>query len=65
MNKTKAFDMDGYELSVGDYVASAKTLYRITRIAFEEKANTQVLELMRHRDSRMVKKSDFEVERLN
>ena len=56
--------MDGYELSVGDYVASAKTLYKISRIAFEEKANTQVLELIRQRDSRIVKKMDFEVERL-
>lgn len=65
MNKTKAFDMDGYELSVGDHVASAKTLYKISRIAFEEKANTQVLELIRQRDSRIVKKMDFEVERLN
>ncbi len=65
MNKTKAFDMDGYVLSVGDYVACAKTLYRITGIAFEKKANTQVLELMRQRDTRMVKRKDFEVERLD
>lgn len=65
MNKTKAFDMDGYELSVGDYVASDKTLYSITRIAFDKKANTQVLELMHVKTTKIVKRKDFEVERLN
>ena len=65
MNKTNAFDMDGYELFEGDYVASAKKLYRINKIAFEEKANTQVLELIHVKTTKIVKRKDFEVERLN
>lgn len=57
--------MDGYELFEGDYVASAKKLYRINKIAFEEKANTQVLELIHVKTTKIIKRKDFEVERLN
>jgi len=65
MIKTKAFDMDGYELSIGDYVANAKKLYRINRISYDEKANTQALELIHVKSTKIVKRKDFEVERLN
>lgn len=57
--------MDGYELFEGDYVASGKKLYRINKIAFEEKANTRVLELLHVKTTKIVKRKDFEVERLN
>ncbi len=57
--------MDGYELSVDDYVASGKTLYIIIKITLDEKTDTPVLKLIRHRDSRIVKKKAYEVERLN
>ena len=65
MNKTLAFDMDGYELFAGDYVTSHKKLYRINEIACEEKANVQVLELLHVKTAKIVKRKDFEVERLN
>ena len=54
-----AFDMDGYELFPGDYVACAKKLYRINRI------NIDSLELIHVKTTKIVKRKSFEVERLN
>ena len=63
MNKPLAFDMDGYELFEGDYVASGKRLYKIVKISLE--TDTAHLELMHVKSTKIVKKKDFEVERLN
>jgi hypothetical protein len=63
MNKTLAFDMDGYELFAGDYVASGKRLYLINKINLGP--DTAELELMHVKTTKIVKKKDFEVERLN
>ena len=64
--------MDGYELFEGDYVASAKKLYRINKILKTQAAKTgiitqpaTVLELMHVKTTKIVKRKDFEVERLN
>ncbi len=54
-----AFDMDGYELFPGDYVACAKKLYRINKINIED------LELIHVKSTKIVKRKSFEVERLN
>ena len=56
---TNAFDMDGYELFPGDYVACAKRLYRVNKI------NTDTLELIHVKTTKIVKRKAFEVERLN
>jgi len=58
-----AYDMDGYELEVGDYVAWYKKLYKITAIYFVN--NEAVLELMHVKSTKIVKRKGFEVERLN
>ena len=63
MNKPLAFDMDGYELFAGDYVASGKKLYKINMINLGP--DTAELELMHVKTTKIVKKKDFEVERLN
>lgn len=66
-----AYDMDGYELVEGDYVACGKKLYRINKIVktVVEKdlayAPTAVLELMHVKTTKIVKRKSFEVERLN
>ena len=64
-----AYDMDGYELFPGDYVACAKKLYRINRIEkmvlTDDYASTAVLELMHVKSTKIVKRKGFEVERLN
>lgn len=69
MNKTNAFDMDGYELFEGDYVACGKKLYRINKIVkmilTDDYATTAVLELMHVKTTKIVKRKAFEVERLN
>lgn len=72
MNKSLAFDMDGYELFEGDYVASGKKLYRINKILKTQAVKTgimtqpaTVLELMHVKTTKIVKRKDFEVERLN
>lgn len=57
MNNT--YDMDGYELFAGDYVACGKKLYRITKINLED------LELMHVKSTKIVKRKGHEVERLN
>ena len=54
-----AFDMDGYELFPGDYVACCKKLYRINKI------NIEGLELIHVKSTKIVKRKSFEVERLN
>jgi hypothetical protein len=58
-----AYDFDGYELFAGDYVASGKKLYKIIAIWLEN--NEAVLELMHVKTTKIVKKKDFEVERLS
>ena len=63
MNKPLAFDFDGYELFEGDYVASGKRLYKIVKISLGP--DTAHLELMHVKSTNIVKKKDFEVERLN
>jgi len=66
-----AYDMDGYELFPGDYVACGKKLYRINKIVktVVEKdlayATTQVLELLHVKTTKIVKRKAYEVERLN
>ena len=55
--------MDGYELFEGDYVASDKRLYRINKILIEN--GKAFLELMHVKSTKIVKKRDYEVERLN
>ena len=55
--------MDGYELFAGDYVASGKKLYKINMITLGP--DTAELELMHVKTTKIVKKKDFEVERLN
>lgn len=68
---SNAYDMDGYELFPGDYVACAKKLYRVNKIVktVVEKdlayATTAVLELMHVKSTKIVKRKAFEVERLN
>lgn len=61
--------MDGYELVEGDYVACGKKLYRINKIVkmvlTKDYTTTAVLELIRVKTTKIVKKMDFEVERLN
>lgn len=54
-----AFDMDGYELFAGDFVACGKNLYKINKV------NIGYLELMHVKTTKIVKKKSFEVERLN
>jgi len=54
-----AFDMDGYELFAGDFVACGKKLYKINKV------NIGDLELMHVKTTKIVKKKSFEVERLN
>ena len=63
MNKPLAFDMDGYELFEGDYVASDKKLYKIVKVYLG--TDTAELELMHVKSTKIVKRKDFEVERLN
>lgn len=58
-----AYDMDGYELFAGDYVACGKRLYKISGIWLE--SNETVLELMHVKSTKITKKKGFEVERLN
>jgi hypothetical protein len=72
MNKPLAFDFDGYELFAGDYVASDKKLYVINNIIKntvstkkQQVVAATVLELMHVKTTKIVKKKDFEVERLN
>lgn len=72
MNKPLAFDMDGYELFEGDYVACAKRLYRINKILKTKAVRTGImthpataLELIHVKTTKIVKRKDFEVERLN
>jgi hypothetical protein len=65
MNKTLAFDMDGYELFEGDYVASGKKLYRINKINKVISGRPVALELMHVRTTKIVKRKAFEVERLD
>lgn len=64
-----AYDMDGYELVEGDYVACGKKLYRINKIVkmilTDDYATTAVLELMHVKTTKIVKRKAFEVERLN
>ena len=64
-----AYDMDGYELFAGDYVACGKKLYRINKIQkmvlTEEHATTAVLELIHVKSTKIVKRKGHEVERLN
>lgn len=67
-----AYDMDGYELIPGDYVVCMKRLYRINKLIKNDVSkrgiiNTPccVLELMHVKTTKIVKKKDFEVERLN
>lgn len=57
MNYT--YDMDGYELFAGDYVACGKRLYKITKI------NPEDLELLHVKSTKIVKRKGHEVERLN
>jgi hypothetical protein len=57
MNNT--YDMDGYELFAGDYVACGKKLYKITKINLED------LELMHVKSTKIVKRNGHELERLN
>lgn len=71
MNKQLAYDMDGYELFEGDYVACDKKLYRINKMisriskqGIVTRPDT-VLELMHVKTTKIVKRKDFEVERLN
>ena len=54
-----AFDMDGYELFAGDFVACGKKLYKINKV------NIGDLELMHVMSTKIVKRKSFEVERLN
>lgn len=54
-----AFDMDGYELFAGDFVACGKKLCKINKV------NIADLELMHVKTTKIVKKKSFEVERLN
>lgn len=58
-----AFDMDGYELFPGDYVACAKKLYRINKI--DNVKDYSHLELIHVKTTKIVKRKSFEVERLN
>lgn len=66
-----AYDMDGYELVIGDYVACGKKLYRINKIndTVTKKgiitAPDSVLELMHVKSTKIVKRKGHEVERLN
>ena len=69
---TNAYDMDGYELFPGDYVVCMKKLYRINKIVRNAEAKNgllnapcSVLELIHVKTTRIVKRKDFEVERLN
>jgi hypothetical protein len=65
-----AYDMDGYELIEGDYVACGKKLYRINKISDRVTkrgiitAPGSVLELMHVKSTKIVKREDHEVERL-
>jgi hypothetical protein len=63
MNKPLAFDMDGHELFAGDHVASDKKLYKIVKVHLGTDAAH--LELMHVKSTKIVKRKDFEVERLN
>lgn len=54
-----AYDMDGYELFAGDYVACGKKLYKIIKINLED------LELMHVKSTKIVKRNGHELERLN
>jgi hypothetical protein len=54
-----AYDMDGYELFAGDYVACGKKLYKITKINHDD------LELMHVKSTKIVKRNGHELERLN
>ena len=57
--ETTTFDMDGYELFAGDYVACNRKLYKITKIAIDD------LELMHVKSTKIAKRKGHEVERLN
>ena len=59
MKTSHTFDMDGYELFAGDYVACDRRLYRINKI------NLDNLELMHVKSTKIVKRKNHEVERLN
>jgi hypothetical protein len=68
MNPNPAYDSEGYELIAGDYVTCNKKLYRISKLS--EDTNVQglackVLELLHVKSLTIVKRKDFEVERLN
>lgn len=66
-----AYDMDGYELFAGDYVACGKKVYQIVKII--DRISKQgivihadvALELMHVKTTKIVKRKDFEVERLD
>lgn len=59
MTTQHTFDMDGYELFAGDYVAWNKRLYKITKI------NADDLEVMHVKSTKIAKRKGHEVERLN
>lgn len=66
-----AYDIDGYELEVGDYVACGKKLYRISKISSRATKRGiiigpgSMLELIHVKTTKIVKRSDHEVERLS
>lgn len=61
----KAYDMDGYELVEGDYVACSKKLYRINKINKVISGRPVALELIHVKTTKIVKRKAYEVERLN
>ena len=66
-----AYDRDGYELFAGDYVTCDKKLYRIvnimsriSKLGIVTRPDT-VLQCMHVKCTKIVKRKDFEVERLS
>jgi hypothetical protein len=63
-----AYDSEGYELIADDFVTCNKKLYKIIKLS--EDTNVQglackVLELLHIKSQTIIRRKDFEVERLN
>lgn len=63
-----AYDSEGYELIEGDFVTCNKKLYKITKLSEDSDVQglaCRVLELLHVKSLTIIKRKDFEVDRLN
>lgn len=63
-----AYDSEGYELIEGDFVTCNKKLYKIIKLSEDSDVQglaCRVLELLHVKSLTIIKRKDFEVDRLN